>query len=257
MRIHAIHTLYDERLSQSTRPFLARGGSITRCKYCMLLPYLCICTIKKTVKSNSSFLLLMYDDEILKPSNTGRLIADLIPDTQAYIWSRTTPNEKMLAQLQDPQWQPIVVFPDEYADIHRELVQEHHLEEYLNKKPPLFILLDGTWAQAKKMFRKSPYLDGFPVLSFSPDVLSQYLVRKASKDNQLATAEVASLVLASLGENKNAQLLTLLFSTFKENYLLGKSQKPLPKKSYQQTLIDAFNEQVRSAIEEGNKLKSN
>ncbi|MDI8992988.1 DTW domain-containing protein, partial [Salmonella enterica subsp. enterica serovar Anatum] len=32
-------------------------------------------------------------------------------------------------------------------------------------KPPLFIMLDGTWPEARKMFRKSPYLDHLPVIS--------------------------------------------------------------------------------------------
>jgi len=242
MRIHAVHKLYDHRLSQSTRPFLARGGSIPRCRHCMLLPYLCICSIKKTVKTQSAFLLLMYDDEILKPSNTGRLIADLVPETFAYIWSRTEPNEDMLALVNDPKWQPIVVFPEEYAQAERVLVQSAipQVETSVSDKRPLFILLDGTWAQAKKMFRKSPYLDTLPVLSFSPEKLSQYLVRKATKDNQLATAEVASLVLASIGEQENADLLALLFSTFKENYLLGKSRQQLPEKSSQHALIRAL-----------------
>ena len=240
MLIHAIHKLYDYRLSQSTRPFLARGGSIPRCKYCMLLPYLCICSIKQTVDSQSAFLLLMYDDEILKPSNTGRLIADLIPDTQAYIWSRTEPNPTMLALLADSTWQPIVIFPAEYAAESRALISSPILTSLNEGKRPLFILLDGTWAQAKKMFRKSPYLDAFPVLSFSPEKLSQYIMRKATKDNQLATAEVAILVLESLGEVDNAHLLTLLFSTFKENYLIGKSRQQLPEDSCQQRLISAF-----------------
>ncbi|TEW55661.1 DTW domain-containing protein [Psychromonas sp. RZ22] len=241
MRIHAVHKLYDHRLSQSTRPFLARGGSITRCKHCMLLPYLCICSIKKTVLSKSAFLLLMYDDEILKPSNTGRLIADLIPDTYAYIWSRTEPNSEMLALLAQSQWQPIVIFPAEYAEPQR-VINNYStiIKDNINKRP-LFILLDGTWAQAKKMFRKSPYLDSFPVLSFSPEKLSQYLVRKASKDNQLATAEVASLVLDSINEPENARLLALLFSTFKENYLLGKSRQQLPDNSSQHALLSALN----------------
>jgi len=239
MRIHAVHKLYDYRLSQSTRPFLARGGSIPRCKHCMLLPYLCICSIKKTVETHSAFLLLMYDDEILKPSNTGRLIADLVPDTFAYIWSRTEPNKNMLALVTDPKWEPIVVFPEEYAQAERVLTQNQTIQ-FANNKRPLFILLDGTWAQAKKMFRKSPYLDNLPVLSFSPERLSQYLVRKATKDNQLATAEVASLVLASIGEQANADLLALLFSTFKENYLLGKSRQPLTEESSQHALIRAL-----------------
>nr|QXF14430.1 hypothetical protein BCCFPMHH_00036 [uncultured bacterium] len=237
MRIHAIHKLYQQRLSESTRPFLARGGSAPRCQHCMLQPYLCICSLKKTVASNAAFLLLMYDDEILKPSNTGRLIADLIDDTYAYIWSRTAPSADLLRLLADPIWQPIVVFPAEYSQPERVI----STPKISNNKRPLFILLDGSWAQAKKIFRKSPYLDNFPVLSFTPKTLSQYMVRKATKSNQLATAEVASLVLESLNEQHNAHLMHLLFSTFKENYLIGKSRQQLPANNNQDKLILALN----------------
>jgi len=237
MRIHAIHRLYQQRLAQSTRPFLARGGRITRCINCMLLPYLCICAIKKTVSTNSAFLLLMYDDEILKPSNTGRLIADLIPDTFAYIWSRTQPDPKLLDLLQDPKWLPIVIFPAEYSTAERLMCEYQAPAE---GKRPLFILLDASWAQAKKMFRKSPYLNTFPVLSFSPDTLSRYLVRKAVKENQLATAEVAGCALEFIGESENASIMDLLFETFKENYLLGKERKPLTDKATQFRLQESL-----------------
>ena len=230
MRIHAIHRLYQQRLAQSTRPFLARGGRITRCINCMLLPYLCICAIKKTVNTKSAFLLLMYDDEILKPSNTGRLIADLIPDTFAYIWSRTKPDPQLIDLLKDPKWLPIVIFPAEYSTPER-LLSKYQAPAY--GKRPLFILLDASWAQAKKMFRKSPYLNTFPVLSFSPDTLSRYLVRKAVKANQLATAEVAGCALEFIGESANATVMDLLFETFKENYLLGKERKPLTDNAMQ------------------------
>ena len=235
MRIHAIHKLYQQRLKQCTRPFLARGGRSERCTHCMLLPYLCICELKKTVSSNSAFLLLMYDDEILKPSNTGRLIADLIPDTYAFIWSRTQPDPQLLQLLNDPKWQPVVIFPEEYATPER-IMRTYQKPE--DNKRPLFILLDGSWAEAKKMFRKSPYLNAFPVLSFSPQSLSRYLVRKAVKENQLATAEVAGRVLEFIGETENAAVMDLLFDTFKENYLLGKQRKPLPDNAAQSRLAD-------------------
>ena len=233
MRIHAIHKLYQQRLSRCTRPFLARGGRITRCSNCMLLPHLCICNLKKTVSTDSAFLLLMYDDEILKPSNTGRLIADLIPDTYAFIWSRTQPDPQLLQLLEDPKWLPIVIFPEEYTTADR-VVRTYRKPE--NNKRPLFILLDGSWTEAKKMFRKSPYLNGFPVLSFSPQSISRYLVRKAVKDNQLATAEVAGRVLEFIGETKNAEVMELLFDTFKENYMLGKERKQLPDNAAQHRL---------------------
>jgi len=240
MRIHALHKLYQQRLKQCTRPFLARGGKTERCRYCMLLPYLCICSFKKTVPTGSAFLLLMYDDEILKPSNSGRLIADLIPDTYAFIWSRTQPPAQLLQLLKDPQWQPMVIFPAEYSAPDR--VIEHYQKAPENKRP-LFILLDGSWSQAKKMFRKSPYLNDFPVLSFSLQSISRYLVRKAVKANQLATAEVAGRALDFIGESENAAIMDLLFDTFKENYLLGKARQTLPEDAAQHRLaaqLDKF-----------------
>ena len=52
--------------------------------------------------------------------------------------------------------------------------------------------------------------------------------------------EVASLVLESIGEQENADLLGLFFATFKENYLLGKSRQQLTEESSQHTLIQAL-----------------
>ncbi|MEH6533775.1 MAG: tRNA-uridine aminocarboxypropyltransferase [Photobacterium frigidiphilum] len=227
MRIHAVHTLYEERLARSTRPFKARGSKVERCRQCMLRKHLCICSIKPMIKSNAAFLLVMFDDEILKPSNTGRLIADLFEDTFAYIWSRTEPNQDMLTLLDDPQWQPYVVFPAEYAEPER--VAEHI--ELEDGKRPLFIMLDGSWSEAKKMFRRSPYLDRFPILSINPDKPSRYRMREASKENQLGTAEVAARIIDLFGEGNNADMLDLWFDVFRESYMTGKMNRLLPDES--------------------------
>lgn len=227
MRIHAVHDLYEERLARSTRPFRARGCKVERCSYCMLREHLCICSDKPVISSNAAFLLVMYDDEVLKPSNTGRLIADLFEDTFAYIWSRTEPNSAMLELLEDPQWQPYVVFPAEYAQPER-VAEKVDIE---TGKRPLFIMLDGSWAEAKKMFRKSPYLNKFPVLSINPDKPSRYKVREASKENQLGTAEVAARIIDLYGEQHNADVLDLWFDVFRENYLTGKMNRVLPDDS--------------------------
>ena len=222
MRIHAVHTLYEARLAHSTRPFKARGFKVERCRHCMLRPHFCICNDKPSIESNAAFLLVMYDDEVLKPSNTGRLIADIFPDTFAFIWSRTEPNPEMLAVLNDPQWQPYVVFPAEYAEPERVATSVTLIEG----KRPLFIMLDGSWSEAKKMFRKSPYLNQFPILSIDPEKPSRYKVREASKENQLGTAEVAARIIDLYGESKNAQVLDLWFDIFRDNYIAGKMNWP-------------------------------
>ncbi|WP_413110223.1 tRNA-uridine aminocarboxypropyltransferase [Thaumasiovibrio sp. DFM-14] len=223
MKVHAVHRLYEERLARATKPFNARGANVPRCRSCMVHSRLCICSHKPNVQSQAAFLLIMFDDEVLKPSNTGRLIADLFDDCFAYIWSRTNPESALLNLLADPQWQPYVIFPAEYApDRESKAIA---LEE---GKRPLFILLDGSWQEAKKMFRKSPYLDQFPLLSVSPNELSRFKLREASKDNQLATAEVAARIVDRLGEPDNAATLDLWFDVFREHYQTGKRQRQLP-----------------------------
>ena len=216
---HAVQNLFEQRLARSTRPFRARGSEVKRCPDCRIDLRHCICALKPSTQSNAAFLILYYDDEILKPSNTGRLIADLIPDTYAFIWQRMDPDPQLLQLLVDPQWQPIVVFPETQVEPGREVWSEQPL---LNaKQRPLFILLDGSWREARKMFRKSPYLDSFPVLSVNPVTSSTYQVRKANSAHQLATAEVAAYVLDGVDEGYNSQLLRAWFDVFSYRYQKG------------------------------------
>jgi len=231
---------------------------------------------KSSITSNAGFLLLMYDTEVLKPSNTGKLIADVIPDTFAFLWSRTEHNVALQAVLDDPKWQPYVVFPQEYtvnneaanqafvrscakgelSESAREKIKREqediqikaNARQVINQeficpdgKKPLFIMLDGSWREAKKMFRKSSYLDDFPVVSFQPEKISaveseqdesvenrtsvsnanhssRYHIRKTDVDYQFSTAEVAARVLDLYGEKTNAKLLDLWFDVFSFQY---------------------------------------
>jgi len=182
-----------------------------------------MCDLRQTASSNANFLILFYDDEVLKPSNTGKLIADLFPQTFAFIWQRTTVSEELASMLADQQWYPIVVFPAEYAGSTRTVYEDNPIIP--KNKRPLFVFLDGSWREAKKMFRNSPYLDSFPVLSINPKQLSKYLVRKATRDHQLATAEVASFVLDGIGEHHNGELLRAWFDLFSYRYQQGVQRK--------------------------------
>ncbi|GLP96813.1 tRNA-uridine aminocarboxypropyltransferase [Paraferrimonas sedimenticola] len=217
---HAVHRLFQARLARATRPFNARGGSVQRCPQCRIHQDYCMCDYRISIDTQAAVLLCMFDDEVLKPTNTGRLIADLIPDTHAYIWSRTGDNREMKDLLADPQYQPYLVFPGHYAGPERVVTKPNTKAG----KRPLFVLLDGAWREAAKMFRKSPWLDHLPVLSIEPEVLSRYALRKASHDSQLATAEVAARILEVMGERDNADTLDTWFELFNERYRLGSQQ---------------------------------
>ena len=93
-------------------------------------------------------------------------------------------------------------------------------------KRPLFILLDATWPEARKMFRKSPYLDRFPVLSLQPEQISRYQLRRSRRDDHFCTAEVAGLCLDLVYEPQAAQVLQTLLDVFTHHYLQAKHQLP-------------------------------
>ncbi len=235
--MHAVHQLYQYRKNLSTTAYKSRGHRVNRCPLCHIAQSHCICAMSPSnipLKTRAGFLLLMYDTEVLKPSNTGKLIADVIPDTFAFLWSRTENNLALQAVLDDPQWFPMVVFPQEYAQQSRKVYTNE--VSYPEGKRPLFIMLDGSWREAKKMFRKSTYLDGYPMVSFNAKGLqnsengntdnpltpvgkyARYTVRKTLLEHQFSTAEVAARVLDMQGENDNAQLLDLWFDVFNFQY---------------------------------------
>jgi DTW domain-containing protein YfiP len=171
----------------------------------------------------------MADVEPLKPSNTGWLIADVVADTFAFGWARTEIDPALLALLGDPQWQPYVVFPAEYAApgrvVHTIAPPESLVAE--TGKRPLFILLDGTWAEARKMFGRSPYLDHLPVLSLQSGQTSQYRLRRSRRDDHFCTSEVAALCLSLAGESVAEQTLEAYLDVFTHHYLHARNQWPV------------------------------
>jgi DTW domain-containing protein len=227
---HAVSRLRTARLARSSKPFLARGGSrLAHCPGCRLIPSHCLCDLRPAITTRAGVCLIMCDIEPLKPSNTGWLIADVVPDTWAFGWARTEIDPALLALLADPQWQPFLVFPGEFVDAARVVTQVQPAADVPGQsaKRPLFVLLDATWPEARKMFRKSPYLDHLPVLSLAPEQISRYRLRRSKRDDHFCTSEVASLCLALADEPLAAQTLEAYLDVFSHHYLLARQQQPV------------------------------
>jgi DTW domain-containing protein len=239
---HAVASLRASRLARSVKPFLARGGPRgERCLGCRLLHSHCLCGLRPAVPTRAGMCLLMADIEPLKPSNTGWLVADVVADTFAFGWARTEVDPALLALLSDAQWQPYVVFPGEFVAAERvvtALLPVHAQGDKVAKRP-LFILLDGTWSEARKMFSKSPYLQHLPVLSLQPDQISNYRLRRSKRDDHFCTSEVAALCLALAGEAHAAEVLDAYLEVFTGHYLNAKQQLPV-------NLDDAAHQRLRA-----------
>ncbi len=232
---HAVARLRAQRLARSQKPFAARGASLVRCPRCRVAERYCLCAWQPQVDAQSGVCLLMADKEPLKPSNTGWLIADVVADTHAFLWSRTEPDAGLLALLNDAQWQPWLVFPADAAVAGQTVVHSVPLAACAQEgKRPLFVLLDGTWPEARKMYRKSPYLQQLPVFSLQPEQVSRYHLRTAGSPQQLSTAEVMVHCLQQAGDTQAAHALADWFARFNRHYLAAK--RPLTPEQEQKLL---------------------
>ena len=218
---NSVLKLRTQQLAKATRVFNARGSKVKRCEYCLLPRAECVCAAKPNIASNSAFCFIMYTGECYKPSNTGRIIADVIADNHAFVWDRTQPDAAMLALFSDARYAPIVVFPQQYAEQERCINSPLELTAVQSGKIPLFVMLDGTWREAKKMF-KSPYLANLPVLGIQPEQGSSYQLREAAHLHQLCTAEVAIEVLKLANDSAAAAALAEYFAVFRRAYIVGK-----------------------------------
>ncbi len=246
---HAVSRLRAACLAHSSAlPHLDRGSPAkVRCAGCRLIPSHCLCTLRPVVQARAAVCLVMAEFEPLKPSNTGWLVADVLPATRAFAWSRKGVDPALLDLLQDPQWQPYVVFPGEFAAPGRVVTALSTARPAAGRdaaaadpdKRPLFVLLDGTWSEAQKIFRKSPYLDHFPVLSLQPALPSTYRLRRSSHAHHFCTSEVAALCLDMAGDRLAAQTLNAYLEVFSNRYLQARqSQPPDPNDAAHRRLQD-------------------
>jgi DTW domain-containing protein YfiP len=167
------------------------------------------------------WIVLMHEDEVLKPTNTGRLLADVFPSTLVFQWARLHPPEGLAGILADPQRLIVLVFPSDQACAP---VEAQHRAQLSNQRLTL-ILLDGTWKQARKMFNRTPWLKNISAVAV-PIQSSQYALRKAAHDGCLSTAEAAIGVLDTLDPDAACALLTF-FNQFNKAYVLSRGMREL------------------------------
>ncbi len=113
------------------------------------------------------------------------------------------------------------------------LFEHLHERPWLPDRVPAFVLLDGTWSQASKIFNKSPYLQSIPRMSIQPGAPSAYRLRRQRCVQHLSTVEVAIALLEQSEDPTASGALQAYFRVFVESYMATKYghvlTKPLPE----------------------------
>ncbi|WP_028468851.1 DTW domain-containing protein [Neptunomonas japonica] len=166
-------------------------------------------------------ILLTHERELLKKTNTGRLVEALDGlNVTRITWQRTCPDASLLEWIKEGEVG--LLYPDKGSDNKNcntgELAgsdEEAKPALPLNKQKVAllskFILIDSTWQEARKIFNRSPYLKLLPRVSLDLVDDSKFILRRNQIDGGLCTAES---VIALLRMNKQNLLANKLETDF-------------------------------------------
>ncbi|MCS0048870.1 tRNA-uridine aminocarboxypropyltransferase [Vibrio antiquarius] len=170
----------------------------------------CMCSLVPKLTSEHNILLLMHPNELTRDTNTGQLLEQCQLNIEQVTWDRKQPPVELLARLADPSLYPVLLFPSEES-----VTLEHvALQSQQQTKTPLFIILDATWQEARKMINKSRWLESIPTMALSTSADSQYQLRRNQQQGNLCTFEVAAHLLGQLGEQNNQQKMLTFFAHY-------------------------------------------
>lgn len=193
------------------------------CNECGLPITNCICDKAPTIKTTAKIWILSTEKEFYRASNTARLLELVNPtSTEIFLWQRTKTPEKLVANLNNEIYEIFLVFPIENCETESRKI-EYKSTGKSTGKIPAFILLDGTWKEARKIFRRSTYLKELPIISLEPNFISKYDLRRGAQEGNLCTIESVIELLNINRETVNAKLLNEFYNLFLKSYKAGLS----------------------------------
>ncbi|SHO55534.1 tRNA-uridine aminocarboxypropyltransferase [Vibrio quintilis] len=191
---------------------------MSRCPHCRL-QYQCLCHEIPRLSASLHLSVVMHEQEARRDTNTGRWLDDIFPSCEIYGWQRLHPAPGLKQQLENSDTLPLLLFPSEQS---LTLTDALKMAAQTNLTPH-FIVLDGTWQEAKKMERKSQWLKDVPRLQLSPSQASAYRLRKNQQSGELCTLEVISELLDQLNQPESATALRLFLQRFMARLKADKS----------------------------------
>lgn len=190
-----------------------------RCPRCKLHLELCICAQIPKISTATRLLLVIHAQEIAKPSNSGWLACDVLPNSEMRV--RGEHDKPLVTEGMDrSDYQNILLYPDTDAEELSESFLEKLATNAGAKKPVQLIVPDGTWGQARRTgarisaaFPKIPHAK-LPFLGES-----QYRLRKETNIEGLSTFEAIARAFGILEGKKVQEEMEKIFFTMVERLL--------------------------------------
>jgi DTW domain-containing protein len=186
-----------------------RKHAARRCARCRMHASLCVCALIPRIETRTRLLVVIHRVEDRRPSNTGRLAAACLANSEVIVRGDAMAPTAPLAWPEGSH--PLLLFP------HEDAIP-------LDTLPPLsgpltLIVPDGNWRQASRVRNRVPNLRDAICVSLPPGRPSAYRLRAESEPGRLATIEAVSRALAILEGSPVADAIERVFLAMVERTL--------------------------------------
>ena len=167
-----------------------------RCPRCLLLVRVCLCAEIPAVATRTRIVIVRHHLERHRSSNSGRLAHLALPNSEIIEHGGATGAVALPplagAWLLFPEGEPMRTVPE--------------------PPPRQLVVLDATWSQARRMFRKLAALRGLPILRLPDAPMSAARLRESPAPGRVSTIEAIAGALRLLEGEAAAAPLEALFA---------------------------------------------
>lgn len=202
-----------------------------KCTVCDKALAACICQHITEIDSDIELIILQHPGEVKNAIGTARILNLSLPQCQIIIGEDFTDNAQLNEILNDLTRQCFLLYPSEesIAAEYLAINESSHRDTDMKRT---FILLDGTWRKAFKMYQSSINLQKLPAVRLNAEQESQYTIRQTSIEGGLSTVEAGFLLLSTLDKDKEKYQPLLTAFEYMINFQIAKMPAGLFNKNY-------------------------
>lgn len=169
------------------------------CYTCRRARAVCVCAALQPVAPKHRVVFVQHPREARNPIGTVRMAHLQLKGSRIFEGVELATHEEAMRLFAAEKHRSVVLYPAAGAR-DAETLREHD-------EPLTIWVLDGTWSQAKKLWRYNPWLHELPAYTLNPKEPGRYRIRREPAPHCLATIEAVQQLLDILTGSSHAQLL--------------------------------------------------
>ena len=185
-----------------------RNNAASRCVRCRMHSSLCVCALIPMLTTRTHLVLVIHRAEDRKPTNTGRLAAEAMPNSRVIVRGRETEPQDDFGWAEGTR--PLFLFPHEDAVPLSTLATVPG-----DDRPVTLIVPDGNWRQASKVRNRVAGMRDVPCVSLPIGEPSIYRLRSEAHPFGLATLEAIARSLRVLEGDAGPEVERALLHVFR------------------------------------------